>query len=154
MIWHFLEVWGLLLVAFAAGCLLGTLLYVAIAASPLAGAQVAAADSIGGALGGFRLRAGGGRRIRRLPAASGAGTIRAVSSACLELTLPPEWTPVRGDVEPVEEAVEAIDEALEPLEAEWEDERLIGTTSVRIFRRRKASVRPRPFRPSARSRLH
>ena len=55
MIWHFLEVWGLLLVAFAAGCALGTLLYMAVAASPLAGVQASAADSIVDALGGLRL---------------------------------------------------------------------------------------------------
>lgn len=58
MIWHFLEVWGVLLVAFAAGCMLGTLLYMGLAASPLARLQVAAADAIGGAAGGLRWRFG------------------------------------------------------------------------------------------------
>jgi len=46
VIWHFLEVWGLLLVAFALGGALGTLLYMGLAVSPLANAQIAAADAI------------------------------------------------------------------------------------------------------------
>ena len=58
MIWHFLEVWALILAAFAAGCVLGTLLYMALAASPMARMQVAAAEAVGGTLGGLRGRAG------------------------------------------------------------------------------------------------
>ena len=56
MIGHFLEVWGLLLVAFVAGCVLGTLAYMAIAASPWANAQIETADAIEEALDGFRFR--------------------------------------------------------------------------------------------------
>ena len=46
MTWHFLEVWGLLLAAFAIGGLLGTLLYIALALSPLAEAQLDVADAV------------------------------------------------------------------------------------------------------------
>jgi predicted flap endonuclease-1-like 5' DNA nuclease len=46
VIWHFLEVWALLLAAFAIGGALGTVLYMGLAVSPLANAQIAAADAI------------------------------------------------------------------------------------------------------------
>ena len=46
MIWHFLEVWALLHPAFAIGGALGTVLYMGLAVSPLANAQIAAADAI------------------------------------------------------------------------------------------------------------
>ncbi|MEJ0013098.1 MAG: hypothetical protein WDM94_10835 [Bauldia sp.] len=47
MIWHFLEVWFLLAIAFAIGCVLGTYLYSFIAESRLALAQGAVADQVG-----------------------------------------------------------------------------------------------------------
>jgi NADH-quinone oxidoreductase subunit E len=47
MIWHFLEVWLLLAVAFAIGCLLGAYLYGLLAESRLALVQGAVADQIG-----------------------------------------------------------------------------------------------------------
>jgi len=46
MTWHFLEVWALLLAAFAVGGVLGTLLYIGLAASPLANAQLDVADAL------------------------------------------------------------------------------------------------------------
>jgi predicted flap endonuclease-1-like 5' DNA nuclease len=46
VIWHLIEVWALLLAAFALGGALGTVLYMALAVSPLADAQIAAADAI------------------------------------------------------------------------------------------------------------
>ena len=118
MIWHFLEVWGLLLVAFAAGCLLGTLLYLALAASPLADAQVAAADAIAGGLGGFRRGTGGGLESAdyRRPTEP-----YAASAPEADVNVPP----VDRDaiyVEAVEVAVERIDQAPEPLEPEWREE--------------------------------
>lgn len=118
MIWHFFEVWGLLLVAFAAGCLLGTLLYVALAATPLAGAQVAAADAISDAVGGIRLRLGGSRET---------GAYR--KQAKVE-SLPPS-APLAPDLYPVTEAAqwpgesasgEAIKEAFDPTDSEWDDD--------------------------------
>jgi predicted flap endonuclease-1-like 5' DNA nuclease len=47
VIWHFLEVWALLVVVFAAGCPLGALLYGLLADSPLALVQGDVADSVG-----------------------------------------------------------------------------------------------------------
>ena len=47
MIWHFLEVWVLLAVAFAAGCALGAWVYGLLADSPLALVQGAVADGVG-----------------------------------------------------------------------------------------------------------
>ena len=123
MIWHVFEVWALILAAFAVGCVLGTLLYVALAASPLAGTQVAAADAIGGTLGGLRGRAGVSREpssgYRRpaptasfdAPADRGAKASAAIREA--------EWPHV---MDPVDEGIEAIDDALEPPEAGWEGE--------------------------------
>ena len=55
MIGHFLELWGMLLLAFVAGCVLGTLAYMAIAVSPWANAQIETADAIGNALAGRRI---------------------------------------------------------------------------------------------------
>jgi predicted flap endonuclease-1-like 5' DNA nuclease len=47
MIWHFFEVWVLLLATFVVGCGLGAALYAGIAGSPLATVQGVLADSIG-----------------------------------------------------------------------------------------------------------
>lgn len=47
MIWHFLEVWFLLAIAFAIGCVLGAYLYGLLAGSRLALAQGAVADQVG-----------------------------------------------------------------------------------------------------------
>jgi predicted flap endonuclease-1-like 5' DNA nuclease len=118
VIWHFVEVWGLLLVAFAAGCLLGTLLYLALAASPLADAQVAAADAIAGGLGGFRMGAAGGREAGgyRRP-----GEPYPASAPEAYANVPP----VDRDaiyVEAVEVAVDRIEQAPEPLEPDWPEE--------------------------------
>ncbi len=46
MTWHFFEVWALLLAAFALGGVLGTLLYIGLAVSPLAEAQLDVADAV------------------------------------------------------------------------------------------------------------
>lgn len=47
MIWHFFEVWILFLAVFAAGCGLGAMLHVGLAAGPLAAAQDSFANAIG-----------------------------------------------------------------------------------------------------------
>lgn len=47
MIWHFFEIWLLLLSAFAVGSLLGALLYIGLARSPVARAQGVVADALG-----------------------------------------------------------------------------------------------------------
>ena len=60
MIWHFLEVWLLIAVSFAAGCALGALLYGLLADSPLALAQGAVADAIGDVLDWAKVRLGVG----------------------------------------------------------------------------------------------
>ena len=120
MIWHFLEVWGLLLVAFAAGCLLGTLLYMALAASPFADAQVAAADAIAGGLGGFRRRAGGGRESGgyRRPAERShmRRQRRKPTRTCRR------WIGTRFTSRRWKWPSRAIDQAPEPLEPEWREE--------------------------------
>ena len=123
MIWHFLEVWALILAAFAAGCVLGTLLYMALAASPMARMQVAAAEAVGGTLGGLRGRAGMSRDLSsgyRRPASSRhldrpPAPVSAASAAIREA----EWPPA---TDPVAAAIEGIDEAIEPREADWEGE--------------------------------
>ncbi len=58
MIWHFLEVWALLLVAFAIGCPIGALAYRLIAGSPLAGLQGDFADVVGDVVDGIKSRLG------------------------------------------------------------------------------------------------
>jgi len=58
MIWHFLEVWSLLVVALAAGCALGAYLYGVIAESRLATAQGVVADEIGDVLDQIKARLG------------------------------------------------------------------------------------------------
>ena len=60
MIWHFLEVWLLIAVSFAAGCALGAWLYGLLADSPLALAQGAVADAIGDVLDWAKVRLGVG----------------------------------------------------------------------------------------------
>lgn len=118
MIWHFFEVWGLLVVAFAVGCLLGTLLYMGIAASPLADAQLAAAESIAGGLGGFRRRADR-RRV--------SGGYRRPAEPQPHALLAPEGyaaAPLIQGIDhedPVEDGGGVIDRSLEPPAAEWEE---------------------------------
>lgn len=58
MIWHLLEIWLLLLVAFVIGCLLGSLLHDGLAKSPLADAQGAVADAIGDTIDALEVRLG------------------------------------------------------------------------------------------------
>ena len=48
MIWHVVEVWGVLLAAFVVGCLIGAVLHIAVGRSRLAPAQGALSDAIGG----------------------------------------------------------------------------------------------------------
>ncbi len=58
MIWHFFEVWVLMLAAFAIGCPLGALAYKAIAESPLADLQGDFADVVGDLVDGIKGRLG------------------------------------------------------------------------------------------------
>ena len=58
MIWHLLEIWLALFVAFILGCGLGSLLYAILARSPLADLQGRAADAIGDAVDGMRVQLG------------------------------------------------------------------------------------------------
>lgn len=60
MIWHFLEVWVSMLIAFALGGAIGALLYGVIARSRLAMAQGAAADAVGDVMDGIKARLGVG----------------------------------------------------------------------------------------------
>jgi len=50
VIWHILEVWLLLVAAFVAGCLLGSLINLVISQSPMARPQAAFADAVGGTI--------------------------------------------------------------------------------------------------------
>jgi predicted flap endonuclease-1-like 5' DNA nuclease len=126
VIWHFFEIWGLLIVAFAAGCGLGTLLYMALAASPLAGAQVAAADSVIGILDELRLPG----RARREASAYRAPPREEPYMPMAPLMLAPEpASPVEApepDIPPEPAAFDTgEEEAEEPVdisEAEWDDE--------------------------------
>jgi predicted flap endonuclease-1-like 5' DNA nuclease len=58
VIWHFFEVWALMLVAFAIGCPIGALAYSLIAGSPLAGLQGDFADVVGDVIDGIKSRLG------------------------------------------------------------------------------------------------
>ena len=58
MIWHFLEVWLLVAVAFGAGCALGAYFYGVIGDSRFATAQGAVADGIGDVFDGIKVRLG------------------------------------------------------------------------------------------------
>jgi NADH-quinone oxidoreductase subunit E len=60
MIWHFLEVWVLLAIAFAAGCAVGAWLYGVIGASALATTQGAIADEVGDVVDRIKTRLGVG----------------------------------------------------------------------------------------------
>lgn len=64
MIWHFFEVWLLLLVVFAVGCGFGAFLYGGLAFRPLAGVQVALADFVGDAVDEIKWRLGVGPHWR------------------------------------------------------------------------------------------
>jgi predicted flap endonuclease-1-like 5' DNA nuclease len=58
VIWHFFEVWVLMLVVFAIGCPIGALAYRLIAGSPLAGLQGDFADVVGDVVDGVKSRLG------------------------------------------------------------------------------------------------
>lgn len=80
MIWHFFEVWVLMLAAFAIGCPLGALAYRLIAGSPLAELQGSLADVVGDIVDDLKRRLGIGpdwrpdrRRIIERPMADGTG---------------------------------------------------------------------------------
>ncbi len=58
MIWHFFEVWVLMLVAFAIGCPLGAMAYKLIASGPLGNLQGDFADVVGDVVDGIKSRLG------------------------------------------------------------------------------------------------
>ena len=58
MIWHFFEVWALMLVAFAIGCPLGAAAYKLIAQSRLGNLQGDVADVVGDVVDGIKSRLG------------------------------------------------------------------------------------------------
>ena len=95
MIWHFLEVWALLAILFAAGCVLGAWLYGVIGASALAGTQGLVADAVGDAIDRIKVRLGVGPAWRHdqlvtvgRPVPEPAGTVAPEDR--VEPTLAPE----------------------------------------------------------------
>ena len=60
MIWHFFEVWLLIVMTFCIGCVLGAFLYGALADSRFAVAQGAVADGVGDLVDWFKVRTGFG----------------------------------------------------------------------------------------------
>ncbi len=58
MIWHFFEVWALMVVAFAIGCPLGAVTYRLVAESPLGDLQGDFADVVGDLVDGIKSRLG------------------------------------------------------------------------------------------------
>lgn len=58
MIWHFLEVWALMIATFFVGCFIGAYLYAAIASTRLATAQGYVADHVGDGLDRLKARLG------------------------------------------------------------------------------------------------
>jgi hypothetical protein len=120
VIWHILEVWALMVAAFAAGCVLGTLLYIALAASPLAPMQVAAADAPGGTFGGLRDRVGMSPELssdyrRPAPARHFDVTPEPAPTAAAAIR-EAEWPQA---TDPVDESIVSIDGAGRPPEVEW-----------------------------------
>ena len=75
MIWHFLEVWAILLVVFVFGCLIGAFINMVIASTPLAPAQDTLIGGLSGLIAGVRARLGLGPSWRRVasPATAGYG---------------------------------------------------------------------------------
>jgi predicted flap endonuclease-1-like 5' DNA nuclease len=124
MIWHFFEVWLLLMAAFAIGCGLGSSLYSGLARGPLALAQGAVADAVGDAVDAIKWRLGVGpdwrpsfqppaeRPVARAPKSdSGSENQRPIAAA------PPSW------------ADEAQPEGEEwPDDPDWEEGRAEETT--------------------------
>ncbi len=107
MIWHFFEVWALMLVAFAIGCPLGAVAYRLIAASPLADLQGGLADAVGDIVDNVKGRFGIGpvwrpelHRVVERHAADEAGEYggpRAVGAARPIRVLPPAGVPMIAD---------------------------------------------------------
>jgi len=60
VIWHFLEVWLLVVAAYLLGSIAGTLIYLGLERTPLAAAQGALADAVGDAIDGIKTRYGVG----------------------------------------------------------------------------------------------
>ena len=60
MIWHFLEVWLLVVAAYLLGSIIGVVTYLSLERTPLAGAQGGLADAIGDAIDGLKTRYGVG----------------------------------------------------------------------------------------------
>lgn len=60
MIWHFLEVWLLVVAVYLLGSIAGALIYLGLERTPLAAAQGALADAVGDAIDGIKTRYGVG----------------------------------------------------------------------------------------------
>ncbi len=117
MIWHFLEVWGLLLVAFAVGGVLGTGLHVVLAATSLAESQAALIDEID-----ERLAAIGNFLGRRREAAPDFGVNRELPAYVAPLPIPPP-IPHDGESAYAEPGyAEAVDAALPIATTAWTEE--------------------------------
>jgi predicted flap endonuclease-1-like 5' DNA nuclease len=120
MIWHFLEVWLLLGIAFVVGCVLGAYLYGVMADSRLALAQGAVADQLGDVL-------------DRVKAGLGVGPAwRPQHLRAVDRPLPPEGEPDDIDYAhtlAIEEPVEAFDDEPEELET-GDPERLASAEAV------------------------
>jgi predicted flap endonuclease-1-like 5' DNA nuclease len=91
MIWHFLEVWVLMLAAFAIGCPIGAATYTLIARSPLAELQGRLADVVGDIVDGIKSRLGIGPvwrpEYRRLVERASSGAEGASGSAQFSVVL-------------------------------------------------------------------
>ena len=100
MIWHFLEVWLLLAIAFAAGCALGAYLYGLLADSRLAMAQGAVADQVGDV-------------VDRLKASLGMSPDwRPQHARVVDRPLPPPPPPPVDDAEEIDDVDDAYDESI------------------------------------------
>jgi predicted flap endonuclease-1-like 5' DNA nuclease len=108
MIWHFLEVWAVLLISFAVGCVLGAYVYGLLAESRLALAQGAVADHVGDAVDRIKVTLGIGPDWRPQMA-------RSVERPAPRV----EPEPVRVEVEIIEEAefeeISVLEEVAEQL---------------------------------------
>ena len=118
MIWHFLEVWFLLAIAFAIGCAAGAYLYGFVADSRLALVQGAVADQVGDGL-------------DRMKAALGVGPAwRSRHLSAIERPLPPE--------EQEDDRADGGEARLEPRETRRDSPR----AAERVPRRVPAADRP------------
>jgi predicted flap endonuclease-1-like 5' DNA nuclease len=137
MIWHFLEVWLLVAVAFGIGCGLGAYLYGVIGDSRLAPAQGALADGIGDVFDGIKMRLGLGPAWR-------PHHLRAVERPTpqIETMVPQDAEEPEEDDIDYENDVQALNDEQEFVEVALEESGVVEPPSSRAPASSEISSRP------------